>query len=80
MQETWFNPWVGKIPWRRKWQATPVFLTEESHGQRGWVGYSPWGHKELDMTEQLNHHCHVTSRYVHRAILESFTTLKKKSI
>ena len=69
MQETWFNPWVGKIPWRRKWQATQVFLTEESHGQRGRVGYSPWGHKELDMTEQLNHHCHVISIYVHRAIL-----------
>ena len=49
-----FHPWVGKIPWRRKWQATPVFLTEESHGQRRWVGYSPWGHKELDKTERLS--------------------------
>ena len=37
--------------WRRKWQPTPVFLPGESHGQRGLVGYSPWGHKELDMTE-----------------------------
>ena len=55
-----FNPWVMKIPWRREWQATPVFLPGKSHGQRslGWGrggegGYSPWGHKELDMTEQL---------------------------
>ena len=36
-----FNPWVGKIPWRRKWQPTPVFLTGESHGQRSLEGYSP---------------------------------------
>ena len=46
-----FDPWVGKIPWRRKWQPTPVFLPEKSHGQRSLVGYSPWGHKELDTTE-----------------------------
>ena len=46
-----FNPWVGKIPWRRKWQPTPVFLLRESHGQRTLVGYSPRGHKESDMTE-----------------------------
>ena len=42
---------VGKIPWRRKWQPTPVFLPGKSHGQRGLEGYSPWSHKELDMTE-----------------------------
>ena len=41
-----FDPCVGKIPWRRKWQPIPVFLPEESHGQRSLVGYSPWGHKE----------------------------------
>jgi len=34
-----FDPWVGKIPWRRKCQPTPVFLPEESHGQRSLVGY-----------------------------------------
>ena len=45
------NPWVGKIPWRRAWQPTPVFLLGESLGQRSLAGYSPWGHKELDMTE-----------------------------
>ena len=48
-----FDPWVGKIPWRRKWQLTPVFFPGESHGQRSLVGYSPWGHKESDTTEQL---------------------------
>ena len=36
-----FNPWVGKIPWRRKWQPTPIFLPGKSHGQRSLVGYSP---------------------------------------
>ena len=46
-----FDPWVGKNPWRRKWQATPVFLPGESHGRRSLVGYSSKGHKELDMTE-----------------------------
>ena len=40
-----FRPWVRKIPWRRKWQTTPVFLAVKSHGQRGLVGYSPWGKK-----------------------------------
>ena len=45
------NVWVGKIPWRRERQPTPVFLPEERHGQRSLVGYSPWGHKESGMTE-----------------------------
>ena len=42
-----FNPWVGKIPWRRKWQPTLVFLSEKSHGQRNLVGYSLWGCKRV---------------------------------
>ena len=48
-----FDPWIGKIPWRRKWQPTPVFLPGESHGQRSLMGYSPRGRKESDTTEQL---------------------------
>ena len=47
-------PGSGKIPWRRKWQPKPVLLPGKSHGQRSMVGYSPWGCKELDMTEQLH--------------------------
>ena len=46
-----FSPWVGKIPWRRAWQPTPLFLPGESHGQRSLVGYGPQGHTELDTTE-----------------------------
>ena len=48
-----FNPRVGKAPWRREWQPTPVFLPGESHGQRSLEGYSPWGRKESDTTERL---------------------------
>ena len=50
-----FNPWVRKIPWRRKQQPTAVFLPGESPGQRNLVGYSPQGHKELDTTEVTQH-------------------------
>jgi len=46
-----FNPWVGKIPWRRAWQPTPAFLPGKSHRQWSLVGRSPWDHNEPDMTE-----------------------------
>ena len=48
-----FDPWVGKMPWRRKWQPSPVFLLGEFHGQRSLAGYSPWARKESDTTKQL---------------------------
>ena len=56
------DPWVGKI-WWRAWQLTLVFLPGESHGWRSLVDYSPWGHKELDMTEVTTyaHPCMNTS-------------------
>ena len=47
------DPWVGKIPWRMKWQPTPIFLLEKFHGQRNLAGYSPWGRTESDTTEPL---------------------------
>ena len=46
-----FNPWVAKMPWKRAWQPTPVFLPGEPHGQRSLAGYSPQGRKESDTTE-----------------------------
>ena len=46
-----FDPWVRKISRRREWHLSPVFLPEESHGQRNLESYSPWDHKESDMTE-----------------------------
>ena len=51
MQETGFDSWVGKIPWRRAWQPTPVFLLENPHGQRNLAGYSPYGNKKSDLTK-----------------------------
>ena len=54
MRETGFDPQVGKMPWRREWQSTPVLLPGESHGQRSLVGYSPWRRKESDTTERLH--------------------------
>ena len=54
-----FDLWVRKIPWRRKWQPTPVLLPGEFHGQRSLVGYSPEGHKESDATEQLSMQAYI---------------------
>ena len=51
-----FNPWVRKIPWRWEWLPTPIFLPGKFHGQRSLGGYSPWGHKESDMTEYTHTH------------------------
>ena len=50
---SWFDPWVRKI-WRRAWQLTPVSFPGEFHRQRSLAGYSPWGRKESDTTEQLS--------------------------
>ena len=62
MRRPGFDPWVGKILWRRKWQPTPVLLPGKPHGWRSMVGYSPWGRKESDMTERL----HFTSLHLLR--------------
>ena len=55
-----FDPWIRKIPWRREWPPTPVFLPGEFHGQSSLTGYSLWGHKESDVSEQqtLSQHFH----------------------
>ena len=65
------DPWVRRVPWRRKWQPTSVFLLEKSHGQRRRAGYSPWGHKESDTTERLTH----THTHKHTRTSEFFSTL-----
>ena len=65
-----FIPRVGKIPWRRKWQLTPIFLPwilailamEKSYGQGSLVGYSLWGHKSQTQLGDLNHHHHFRFR------------------
>ena len=52
-------PGLGRSPWRRKWQPTPVLLPGKSHGQRSLVDYCPWGRKESDTTERLHFHFHI---------------------
>ena len=61
MQET-LETWVGKIPWRRKWEPTAVFLPRKSRGQRSLAGYSPWGSKESDTAEGLSMHTQELNR------------------
>ena len=51
-----FNPWIGKILWRRASQPTPVFLPGESHGQRSLAGYCPWGRKEIRLKQLIRLH------------------------
>ena len=57
-----FDPWIRMIPWIRKWQPTPVFLSITFHGQRSLAGYSPRGGKESDTTEQLSTHLDLSVR------------------
>ena len=83
-----FDPWVRKIPQRRRWQPTPIFLTGESHGQRNLADYSPWGRKE--MIEKLthipeNHHIRVICKTkckqnMSKLSLQLASLIKKKSI
>ena len=71
-----FNPWVGKIPWRRAWHPTPVSLPGESHGQRSLAGYSPWSHKESDTTEATAH----TLIYIHYSALKGKPVLTHAAV
>ena len=73
-----FDLWVRKIPWRRKWQPTPVFLPGKSHGQRSLVGCSTWGCQELDMTE--NTHTNTYVRLNHFAVQQKSTQHCKSTI
>ena len=59
MQENSFDPWVGKIPWRREGLPTPVFLPGKFLGQRNLASYSPWSHEELDTIEWLSLHFYI---------------------
>ena len=58
-----FNPWVGKIPWRRAWQPTPIFLPGELHGQRSLVGYSPWRSQKIrhEWSDLVSNHARINS-------------------
>ena len=58
-QEMWVQSLSQKDPWSRKWQPTPIFFPGKFHGQRRLVSYSPWGHKELSITEHACAHTHT---------------------
>ena len=58
-----FYFWVRKIPWRREWQPTPVFLPGKSHRQKRRVGYSPWNHKESDIVSKSSSSKRAWSRF-----------------
>ena len=62
-----FDPWVGKISWRREWLPTPIFLPGEFHGPRSLAAYSPCGCRESDMTKRLSPHTNLyTNGNTHR--------------
>ena len=79
MQETWFDPWVGKIPWRREWQPTPIFLPGEFRGQRSLASYSPWdlrvGHNWLTFTFIDRKECSVDWRSQTFKITDKMVTI-----
>ena len=73
-----FDLRVGKIPWRRKWQPSTVFLPGESNGWRNLLGYHPWGHKEWDTTEWLYFCFHSTALNSRMWIVTVITSYKLK--
>ena len=62
--------------WGREWQPTPIFLPGKSYGQRSLAGYSPWDHKESDMTDRLTHthtHTHISDGFPCRPVVKNPT-------
>ena len=79
-----FDPWARKIPWRKEWLPPPVFLPGKFHGRRCLAAYSPWGHKESDMTKQLSHslftiYLHPHSHWVIITLALNYTTCENKA-
>ena len=71
-QETLVQSMGWKIPWRRKWQPTPVLLPGKAHGERSLVGYNPWGHKESNTTEHEHTRVHTHTHTPHNLALKHF--------
>ena len=67
------HPGIGKIPWSRKWQSTPVFLMGKFYGQRSLVGYSPWSHEE-----SVRHDCMTEHRFnMLRGLMENMDNMQE---
>ena len=72
-----FDPWVAKTSWRRAWNQLQYACLENPHGQRSPVGFSPWGCKDMDMTQQLGAHTHThIHTHTHTVRKEGFTSMK----
>ena len=69
-----FDPWVGKILWRRKWKPTPVFLLGKYHGQRSLAGYNPQSRTELD-TNEVTSNSTIQGKPSHHPGWQTFTKL-----
>ena len=79
MWETQVSSLSWEDPWRRKWQPTPVFLPEKSHGQRSLAGYSPWGHQKSEPTERLTLSLFMWNTFQEECwLLQSFTVLRQE--
>ena len=71
-----FNPWIGKMPWRREWQPTPVFLPGKCHGQRSLAGYSPCSHRESDKAEHAG--CKYFNNFAYIFLTLKYLEKRKK--
>ena len=71
-----FSPWVGKIPWRRKWQLAPVFLSGKSHEQRSLEHDNPWGHEELDTLSMHTQEIYNAFKSKNNQVYDNFEHLK----
>ena len=75
-----FDPWVGKIPWRRRWQPTPVLLPGKFHGLRSLIVYSPLGRRESDTIERLHVHFQNFSQFIVIHTVKGFGIVDKEEI
>ena len=76
----WLDPWVRKIPWRSKYQLTPVFLPGKSHGQKSLAGYNPWGGKRVGRDLVTEHRCMIVSIHIQKDMGEIYNASRKGSM
>ena len=82
MRETWFDPWVGKIPWKRKWQPTPVLLPRNPMDGGAWCRLLSMGSQRIGTTEQLYFHFHfpVIIQVSHGDVMSSMVTIVNNTV
>ena len=70
------DPWVRKIPWRRKWHHTPVFLSGKFHGWRNLADYGPWGYRESDTAEHTEYSIATPRKMIHQPPVSTLPRLR----